>query len=150
MTGCDMNEIKKIVAVIMLLAICFSLLPSCSKADTKLNGKTFEFDHARVGGEYRACSPEFAETYKDISVMEYTLKTEDGKLTITGEDITRTGEYKVYKLFDDSVLYEINVGDEPGFASLSEKKLEDGTVKYTLILTIRGYYVTFSSVNKSK
>jgi len=140
-----MNETKKIIAVLMLLAICLSLLPSCGKTDVRIDGKSFSFVHARVKGEVRACSPELAETYEDARIEEYTLKAEGGNLTVTGEDGTHTGKYKIYELYDDSALYEINVGYEPGFASLSEKKNSDGTAEYTLILTIRGYYVTFTS-----
>ena len=140
-----MNEAKKIVAVLMLLAICLTLLPSCGKADIRLDGKTFAFSHARIKSEVISCSHALAETYKEARTEEYTLKAEGGKLTLEGEGGVYTGEYKVNKLFDDSVLYEINIGSEPGFAALSERRYEDGTSEYTLILTIYGYSATFTA-----
>ena len=142
-----MKPAAKIIAVFMLLAICLSLLPSCGKTNIRLDGKTFEFAHARTGtkNEIRVCSTALSETYKDIRTADYTLKADGKKLTITGEGGTYTGEYKVDKLLDESVVYKISIGEEEGHASLSAKALENGTVKYTLIITIRGYYVTFTS-----
>ena len=142
-----MKPAAKIIAVFMLLAICLSLLPSCGKTNIRLDGKTFEFAHARTGtkNEIRVCSTALSETYKDIRTVDYTLKADGKKLTITGEGGTYTGEYKVDKLLDESVVYKISIGEEEGHASLSAKALENGTVKYTLIITIRGYYVTFTS-----
>ncbi len=140
-----MNETKKIIAVLMLLAICLSLLPSCGKSELKVDGIEFNFAYVRAGDELtvRACSSSFADKYENAKIMDYTLSANKKVLTVTGEGGTYTGEYKVYKRYDESVLYEINIGVEPGFASLSEKTLENGTMQYTLILTIKGYYVTF-------
>ena len=140
-----MNETKKIIAVLMLLAICLSLLPSCGKSDLRIDGMTFEFSHVRAGDEMavRACSSAIAEKYKGARIIDYTLKAEGKKLTVTGEGETQTGEYKLYKRFEESVVYEIIIGSEKGHASLSERTREDGTAEYTLILTIRGYNVVF-------
>ena len=142
-----MNGTKKIIAVLMLLAICLSLLPSCGKTEIRLDGKAFEFAHARTGtkNEIRACSTALSEKYKDIRTVDYTLQADGKKLTITGEGGTYTGEYKIEKLLKESVVYTISIGEEEGHASLSEKVLENGTVEYTLILTIRGYFVTFTA-----
>ena len=147
-----MKEATKIIAVFMLLALCLSLLPSCGKTGIRLDGKTFEFAHARTGtkNEIRVCSTALSETYKDIRTVDYTLKADGKKLTITGEGGTYTGEYKIDKLLEESVVYKISIGEEEGHASLSAKTLADGTAQYTLILTIRGYYVTFTSVSTSK
>ena len=140
--GCGM---KKITALVLALVLCLFSLCSCGKTKIRMEGKTFAFAHARVDSEVRACSASLADTYKDARVMEYTLSASGGKLTVTGEGGTYTGEYKVYKLFEDSALYEINIGVEPGFASLSQKVYDDGTAEFTLILTIRGYFVTFTT-----
>ena len=140
-----MNETKKVIAVLLLLAICLSLLPSCGNSDLSIDGMEFEFLHARKGDKMLvlACASSLADKYKSAKVMDYTLTANKKVLTVTGEGGTYTGEYKVYKRFEESVLYEINIGVEPGFASISEKTLEDGTVEYTLILSVRGYSVTF-------
>lgn len=139
-----MNETKKIVAVLLLLAICLSLLPSCGKSDLKIDGMTFEFAYVRAGDEMavRACGSAYAEKYKGAGIMDYTLKAEGKKLTITGEGSTVEGEYKLFERFEESVLYEISIGSEKGHASISER-VRDGVTEYTLILTIRGYNVTF-------
>jgi hypothetical protein len=140
-----MNETKKVIAVLLLLAICLSLLPSCGKSDLSIDGMEFEFVHARKGDKMLvlACASSLADKYKSAKTVDYTLTANKKVLTVTGEGGTHTGEYKVYKRFEESVLYEINIGVEPGFASISEKTLEDGTVEYTLILSVRGYSVTF-------
>jgi hypothetical protein len=140
-----MNETKKVIAVLLLLAICLSLLPSCGKSDLSIDGMEFEFLHARKGDKMLvlACASSLADKYKSAKTVDYTLTANKKVLTVTGEGGTYTGEYKVYKRFEESVLYEINIGVEPGFASISEKTLEDGTVEYTLILSVRGYSVTF-------
>jgi hypothetical protein len=140
-----MNETKKVIAVLLLLAICLSLLPSCGKSDLSIDGMEFEFLHARKGDKMLvlACASSLADKYKSAKTVDYTLTANKKVLTVTGEGGTYTGEYKVYKRFEESVLYEINIGVEPGFASISEKTLEDGTAEYTLILSVRGYSVTF-------
>lgn len=142
-----MKEVKKAIAVLMLLTICLSLLPSCGKANAKMEGKTFTFVYARVGkgNEVRACASALSGEYEGVRTVDYTLHSAGGKLTVEGEGGTYTGEYKVEEVFDDSILYEINIGAEPGHASLTEETLGDGTVKYTLVLTIRGYFVTFTT-----
>ena len=139
-----MNETKKIIAVLLLLAICLSLLPSCGKSDLRIDGMEFEFAYVRAGDEMaiRACGSAYAEKYEGAQVLDYTLKVEGKKLTITGKNGTYEGEYKLSKRFEASVVYEITVGSEEGHASLSERAREDGT-EYTLILTIRGYNVIF-------
>ena len=145
-----MNETKKIVAVLLLLAICLSLLPSCGKSDLSIDGMEFEFSHARKADKMLivACASSLAENYKSAKVMDYTLKADKKVLTITGEGATYTGEYKVYERLDESVCYEISIDGEPGYASISAKTLEDGTVEYTLILSARGYSITFVSNKK--
>jgi hypothetical protein len=145
-----MNETKKVIAVLLLLAICLSLLPSCGKSGLKIDGMEFTFLHAREGDKMSvcACAGSLAEKYKGVTVVDYALTADKKVLTVTGEGGTYTGEYKVYKRFDESVLYEINIGEEPGFASISEKTREDGTVEYTLLLTIKGYNVTFVANKK--
>jgi hypothetical protein len=105
----------------------------------------FEFVHARKADKILilACSSSIANKYKSAEVMDYTLTANNKVLTVTGEGSTYTGSYKVSERFEESVLYEINIGVEPGFASISEKTREDGTVEYMLILSVRGYSVTF-------
>lgn len=137
---------KKITALLLLLALCFTVLCSCGELD----GKSFDFTYAHVKGEIRACGTSYSEKYDDVTVVDYTITASKGKLTVTGEDGTYTGEYKLQKRLKQSELYEINIGAEPGFASLSEKTLDDGTVEYTLVLTIKGYYVNFSSVKAAE
>jgi hypothetical protein len=140
-----MNETKKVIAVLLLLAICLSLLPSCGKSDLSIDGMEFEFVHARKADKILilACSSSIANKYKSAEVMDYTLTANNKVLTVTGEGSTYTGSYKVSERFEESVLYEISIGEETGFASISEKTLEDGTVEYMLILSVRGYSVTF-------
>ena len=140
-----MNETKKVIAVLLLLAICLSLLPSCGKSELSIDGMEFTFLHARKGDKLFvvACAGAIADKHNGAKVLDYTLTAENKTLTITGEDGTHTGSYKVSERFEESVLYEINIGAEPGFASISEKTNEDGTVEYTLILSVRGYRVTF-------
>jgi hypothetical protein len=142
-----MNETKKVIAVLLLLAICLSLLPSCGKSDLSIDGMEFEFLHARKGDKMLvlACASSLADKYKSAKTVDYTLTANKKVLTVTGEGGTYTGEYKIEKLLKESVVYTISIGEEEGHASLSEKVLENGTVEYTLILTIRGYFVTFTA-----
>ena len=147
-----MNETKKVIAVLLLLAICLSLLPSCGKSDLSIDGMEFTFSHARKGDKMAisACSSALAEKYKGAKVVDYTLTTDNKVLTVTGEGGTYTGKYKVFERFEESVVYKINIGEEQGHASISAKTREDGTVEYTLILTIKGYNVTFVSDKKGE
>jgi hypothetical protein len=140
-----MNETKKVIAVILLLAICLSFLPSCGKSGLSIDGMEFAFSHVRAGDEIaiRACASALADKYEGAKIIDYTIKADKGALTVTGEGETKTGSYKVFERFEESVAYEISIGTEQGHASISEKPRDDGTVEYTLILTIRGYYVTF-------
>ena len=144
MTGCAM---KKILALTLALMLCLFSLTSCGKTKIRIDGKSFAFTHARAGDEVeiRACATALADKYKEARTVDYTLTAERGKLTITGEGGTYEGKYKKYKVLEDSIVYEINVGAEPGFASLSVKTHEDGTAEYVLILTVKGYFVTFGA-----
>lgn len=145
-----MNETKKVIAVLLLLAICLSLLPSCGKSGLSIDGMEFTFLNAREGDEMSicACASAVAEKYDGVKIADYTLTADKRVLTVTGEGGTYTGEYKVYERFEKSVLYEISIGEDKGHASISEKTREDGTVEYILFLTIKGYNVTFVANKK--
>ncbi len=136
---------KKIICCVLALSVLLCAFASCGKAKFAIEDQTYTFAYAQESTKVVACSSANAALYENAEVADYTLSANEGKLAFAGADGTTEGEYVVYEKGKDYVVYEISVDGESGYASLTQKEYEDGTKEYSLLLTISGHTVKFTS-----
>ena len=66
-------------------------------------------------------------------------------LTVTNGEEVSSGTYELSKVLDNYVLYIFKIGEEESYVSMSQKEHEDGLVEYTIIWSVKGQTLNFTS-----
>ena len=135
---------KKILSLILVLSFLLICVCSCGKMSERIDGKLFTFSYAQDSLHVLACAASKSSEYPNAEVMDYTLKAQDGQLTVIGAEGAYTGTYTMYKVLKDHVLYTVSIGEYMGHASMT-KHVSGDTVEYTLLLSLNGYTLSFTS-----
>ena len=144
---------KKIITII-LSAILLVCLVSCGKTDVAIEDYQWELTliQSSIDGSIVGCGSEHYEMHKEIEgikVVDLTLTAENGSFIIT--DITNNtsyeGTYTVNNSKKKSMIYDIVVGEETGYATSAYTEYKDGTGTTqrtpTLIVSIGDYSLNF-------
>ena len=138
---------KKIISLVVVLALVSALFCSCGKTKERIDGKTFDFAYAQDSLHVLYCSSENSQKFPAAEVLDYTMTAENGTLTITGENESFTGSYAVKKVMKEYVLYTFVIDGEESVVSFGAKENPDGTVTYSIIWAVKGYTVNFVSLD---
>ena len=137
-----MKKIICFVLVISIFAFCFC---SCGKTEARIEGKDFELSYAQDSLNVKYCSAENAQRFPNAEIVNCTLKAENGVLTVTNGEEVSSGTYELSKVLDNYVLYIFKIGEEESYVSMSQKEHEDGLVEYTIIWSVKGQTLNFTS-----
>ena len=96
-------------------------------------------------GQAVAFGPEGSSTLSDAVELELDCQAEDGVLTLTDRTIgtTYTGTYRTMDTSQESMIYQITLGEKEGTAVVSVTQYADRTERGTLILSVEDYALNF-------
>ncbi len=136
---------KKITALALILAFALIFCSSCGGEKLTVDGRVMVFSHAvnNSTGEVIACSADMENVYPGVSVIEVTLKAADGEFTFVTSGGIYTAKYSLEKTTDKTAFYSVIMGNDNGSAAIGVKSKTGDIVEYTLMLSIKGYTVSF-------
>ena len=144
---------KKIITII-LSAILLVCLVGCGKTEVAIEDYQWELTliQSNKDGSIIGCGSEHYEMHKEIEcikVVDLTLTAENSSLTITNitSNASYNGTYKVNNSKKKSMIYDIVIGEESGYATSAYTEYKDGTGTTqrtpTLIVSIGDYSLNF-------
>lgn len=124
------------------LAVCLVSAAGCSE-DLSPEGKDWRFAFVQgQAGQVLFCSEEYAAVYPDAERAEGICSAEDGGIAIAVADKEYSGTYRKADGDGKSALYVALFGEEEWNMVCGVTERTDGE-EYTLILSSKGYAVTF-------
>ena len=115
----------------MLLFLC-----SCSR-ENKVSIEDFSWNLETA----------FNENGEALEFNEVILKAKNGELCIKTSEESYEGKYYNAKKDPRAIIYEIEIGNEKGLASVSFTYYEKEENKPTLVINIGGYAMYFSKAS---
>ncbi len=149
-----MKKKLRILSLAITLLALISLVSCSNKLAVDAKDKNWAFvmvSNDRTG-DVEYSSAEFKLIYPEANKADLSVKFADGKLTLIDREMQMPypGTYKLEKKSSDGAFYTFTIQADgevfSGKASVTEAKLHDDSVEYTLILTVDGYNIYFKSV----
>lgn len=152
------KTLNKIVAVVMLLALTFTL-SACGNDAIKIEDYEWKMRTVMSNDIELADSDavvlavgEKDELYPDAKIVDLTLTAKDGKITITDATNNKTyeGTYKATKTTPKGTDYEIIIDGKEGYATVAMTEYYEGEDEPTLPINLGDcsiYFYSASSVS---
>jgi len=139
---------KKIVSILLLAVTLIFALSACGMGKPKIEDYEWKMRTiAHIEGEqlvYDAAAEE-STAHPEAKIIDMTLVTKDGKITITDVTNNKTyeGTYTVSGRNPEGTDYHITIDGKSGYATVAMTTYADGTEEPTLPISLDGYSMYF-------